>query len=87
MDLENPLKEISRLPYPLFKPDIQWEKEGYVNNVCFPSGALVIDDTLYVYYGAADEHIACASLSLSKLLNDLTKKYKKNEKLRSSKHI
>ena len=87
MDLENPLKEISRLPYPLFKPDIHWEKEGYVNNVCFPSGALVIDDTLYVYYGAADEHIACASLSLSKLLNDLTKKYKKNEKLRSSKHI
>ena len=74
MDIENPGIELARLPYPLFKPEILWEKEGYVNNVCFPSGALVIDDTLYVYYGAADEHIACASLSLTELLDELTPK-------------
>lgn len=71
LDLDNPQKEISRLPYPLFKPEHEWELKGEVNNVCFPSGALVVDDTLYIYYGAADERIACASISLSALLKEL----------------
>jgi predicted GH43/DUF377 family glycosyl hydrolase len=71
LDLENPLIEISRLPYPLFKPTKDWEKDGYVNNVCFPTGTVLQEDTLYVYYGAADESIACISLSISTLLNKL----------------
>ena len=71
LNLENPLKEIARLPYPLFKPEEDWELKGEVNNVCFPTGALVVEDTLYIYYGAADEQIACASLSLSALLQEL----------------
>jgi beta-1,2-mannobiose phosphorylase / 1,2-beta-oligomannan phosphorylase len=71
MDLENPYKEIARLPYPLFKPEEEWELTGEVNNVCFPSGTVVFDDTLYIYYGAADERIACASVSLSGLIAEL----------------
>jgi beta-1,2-mannobiose phosphorylase / 1,2-beta-oligomannan phosphorylase len=71
LDLENPVKEIARLPYPLFTPEEEWELKGEVNNVCFPSGAVVFDDTLYIYYGAADERIACASVSLSGLLAEL----------------
>lgn len=71
LDIDNPTKEISRLPYPLFKPDEQWELKGEVNNVCFPTGAVVEADVLYIYYGAADEQIACASMSLSDLLNEL----------------
>lgn len=71
LDIDNPIKEISRLPYPLFKPDEQWELKGEVNNVCFPTGAFVEEDVLYIYYGAADEQIACASMSLSNLLNEL----------------
>lgn len=71
LDLENPEKEISRLPYPLFKPEKEWEIKGEVNNVCFPTGAIVEKDTLYIYYGAADERIAVASLSISKLLKEL----------------
>jgi predicted GH43/DUF377 family glycosyl hydrolase len=42
-----------------------------VNNVCFPSGAVVFDDILYIYYGAADKRIACASVNLTELLNEL----------------
>lgn len=72
LDLENPVKEIARLPYPLFEPKEPWELRGEVNNVCFPTGTAVFDDTLYIYYGAADERIACASVSLSSLLNELT---------------
>jgi predicted GH43/DUF377 family glycosyl hydrolase len=71
LDLQNPQKEIARLPYPLFKPEHDWELRGEVNNVCFPTGTALIDDTLYIYYGAADEQIACASVSLSGLLKEL----------------
>lgn len=71
LDLEDPRKEIARLPYPLFKPELEWELKGEVNNVCFPSGAVVFNDTLYIYYGAADERIACASVSFSELINEL----------------
>lgn len=71
LDLKNPQKVIARLPYPLFTPDLDWEINGEVNNVCFPTGAVVIKDTLYIYYGAADEQIACASLTLSELLTEL----------------
>jgi predicted GH43/DUF377 family glycosyl hydrolase len=70
-DLENPLIELARLPYPLFTPEEDWEKLGNVNNVCFPTGALVQNDTLFIYYGAADERVACTSLCLSALLNEL----------------
>lgn len=70
-DLDNPLLEIARLPYPLFKPELEWELKGEVNNVCFPTGAVVFDNRLYIYYGAADERIACASIQLSELLDEL----------------
>lgn len=71
LDLENPQIEIARLPYPLFQPELSWEIKGEVNNVCFPSGAIVQDDTLYIYYGAADSRIGCASVSLSGLVSEL----------------
>ena len=71
LDLENPQKEISRLPYPLFKPELDWEVKGDVNNVVFPTGTSLFGDKLYVYYGAADSRIACASMSLSELLSEL----------------
>ena len=71
LDLENPKKEIARLPYPLFFPEKEWELKGEVNNVCFPSGTALFDDTLYIYYGAADERVATASVSLSELITEL----------------
>jgi beta-1,2-mannobiose phosphorylase / 1,2-beta-oligomannan phosphorylase len=80
LDIDNPLKEIARLPHPLFKPEEEWELRGEVNNVCFPTGAIVIDDKLYIYYGAADEQIACATMSLTELLNELILNIDENEK-------
>ncbi|MDF7821511.1 hypothetical protein P1X15_28085 [Runella sp. MFBS21] len=79
LDLQNPYKEIARLPYPLFKPEYDWEITGEVNNVCFPTGALVRGDTLYIYYGAADEQIACASLSIAALLEEFLLNSTKND--------
>jgi beta-1,2-mannobiose phosphorylase / 1,2-beta-oligomannan phosphorylase len=79
LELDNPQHEISRLPYPLFKPEEDWELKGYVNNVCFPTGTALFGDTLYIYYGAADEQIACASVSLSALIAELISKKIYNE--------
>ena len=71
LDLENPSKEIARLPYPLFTPDQKWELTGYVNNVVFPTGTARFDERLYIYYGAADKRIAAVSLEFDELVNAL----------------
>ena len=71
LKLDDPSIELARLPFPLFSPEHNWELHGIVNNVVFPTGTALFGDTLYIYYGAADEQIACASLSLSALLAEL----------------
>lgn len=71
LDLDNPQHEIARLPYPLFKPELPYELQGDVDDVCFPTGTALFGDRLYIYYGAADELIACASVSLTALLTEL----------------
>jgi predicted GH43/DUF377 family glycosyl hydrolase len=71
LDLDDPGKVISRLPYPLFKPEEDYELAGDVDYVVFPTGTALFDDTLYIYYGAADDIIATASVSLSGLVKEL----------------
>ncbi len=79
LDLADPRVEIARLPYPLFIPAYPWELKGEVNNVCFPTGTALFEDILYIYYGAADERIACASVSLAELLKELSLNLTKHE--------
>lgn len=71
LDIDNPTKVIARLKDPLFEPELDYEKNGVVSNVVFPTGTALFEDTLYIYYGAADKCIACASLSLKALLQEL----------------
>ena len=71
LDIDNPSKELARLPIALLSPTTKWETQGEVNNVIFPTGTALFGDTLFVYYGAADEQIACASLKLTALINEL----------------
>ncbi|MCK9220626.1 MAG: pesticidal protein Cry7Aa [Bacteroidales bacterium] len=71
LDLNDPSKEIARLPYPLFSPEYEWELIGEVNNVCFPTGTALFGNTLFIYYGAADSLIACASVNLPDLVDEL----------------
>ncbi|MCH7414929.1 hypothetical protein MM213_15620 [Belliella sp. R4-6] len=80
LDLDDPRKELSRLPYALFSPEEEWETTGEVNNVCFPTGAILDGDNLYIYYGAADERIAVASVSLKELLAELAEYNPKTKK-------
>ncbi|MEG2157292.1 MAG: pesticidal protein Cry7Aa [Bacteroidaceae bacterium] len=76
LDLHDPTLELARLPYPLFSPEEAYETTGIVNQVCFPTGAALFNDTLYIYYGAADKCIACVSISAQELIHELIS-YKK----------
>lgn len=71
LDLENPKKLIARLKYPLFSPQEDYEKEGYVDNVVFPTGTARFNDELYIYYGATDSCVAVASLNINLLIDEL----------------
>lgn len=71
LDKNNPLKVIGRLHEPLFSPTEEWERSGFVPNVVFPTGTALFDDTLYIYYGAADKRIAVASVKINELLEEM----------------
>ena len=73
LDLENPAKILARLPYPVLSPEKNHEIHGDIPNVVFPTANIIIDNTIYVYYGAAD-HLCClATVDLKKLLDELSK--------------
>jgi len=73
LDINDPTKIIARLKRPLFSPSQKWEKQGDVNNVVFPTGAILKDGRLYIYYGAADKRIAAKSMDMEELLTELKK--------------
>lgn len=79
LELNDPSKELARLPYPLFSPEYEWELHGEVNNVVFPTGTALFGNTLFIYYGAADSLIACASVKLSVLVAELLTYVTKDE--------
>ncbi|MEK7341283.1 MAG: pesticidal protein Cry7Aa, partial [Candidatus Binatota bacterium] len=71
LDPAEPVKVIGRLKKPLFSPSEPWEKQGDVNNVVFPTGAVVKEGRLTLYYGAADKLIAAKSMDLQELVSAL----------------
>ena len=76
LDLENPFKIIARTEYPLLFPLQYYEKVGLVPNVVFPSGALVRNNQIYLYYGGADTVCCLAFIDKEKLLTKLLAKKK-----------
>lgn len=73
LDLTFPFKEKYRLPFPILTPSVEYELKGEINNVCFPTGSAQFDGKLYIYYGAADKRIACISMNLNLLIEELLK--------------
>ena len=65
LDLDNPEKVIGKLEEPLLQPEEDYEKEGFFGNVVFTCGALLEEDTIVVYYGAADDKICRADIKLA----------------------
>jgi len=54
LDINNPQRIIARTDKPLLVPQEEYEKYGKVPNIVFPTGAMVKDGNLHIYYGAAD---------------------------------
>jgi predicted GH43/DUF377 family glycosyl hydrolase len=71
LDLNDPAKIIARDPNWIMEPEHDYEMEGFYNGCVFPTGNVIVDDTLFVYYGAADKYVGLATCSVSDLLNHL----------------
>jgi predicted GH43/DUF377 family glycosyl hydrolase len=67
LDIDNPTAVLRRLKTPLAKPTAPYEIHGFFGNVVFACGALIVDETLHVYYGAADEVTALGTIALPDL--------------------
>lgn len=63
---------LARTADPIFEPLEKYEKEGAIPNVVFSCGAVVRDDSLFLYYGAADTVVGVATASLAHILDALS---------------
>lgn len=69
LDLENPEIIIAKTNNFFMEPTPYYEKFGYqIPNVIFPTGNVVKDGILYIYYGVTDTAIALATVPLNDLV-------------------
>ena len=70
LDLDNPRKVIAESPEPLLVPDM-WYENDWKPGIIYACGAVIKDDTLFVYYGGGDKHVCVATAPLQKILKKL----------------
>ena len=68
LDLEQPWKVLYRTKDYLLGPTEPYERVGDVPNVVFPSSAVVLGQTLRLYYGCADTCISMAEANIPDLI-------------------
>lgn len=68
LDLNDPTKIISRLAIPLITPDMWYENEGKPG-IVYACGAVVKDDTLFIYYGGGDKFVCVATIPFEDFIN------------------
>ncbi|MFH1333706.1 MAG: hypothetical protein ABIH77_00155 [Pseudomonadota bacterium] len=71
LDLKDPREVLARTDVPLLQPEMEYEKFGFIHNVVFPCGVVVINGKIYMYYGAADFVIGVATMDLKQVLQVL----------------
>jgi predicted GH43/DUF377 family glycosyl hydrolase len=71
LDLEDPAKILAKSQLPLLEPEAEYEINGFFGNVVFTCGCLLEEDKLRIYYGAADDSICLAEISLQDLYRHL----------------
>lgn len=69
--LDNPFKIIGRTLEPILQPETDYERIGNVANITFPTGALLQDNGLQIYYGAADTTTCAAKLKVGPLIETM----------------
>jgi predicted GH43/DUF377 family glycosyl hydrolase len=70
LDLDDPSRVIKRSDEWIFGPHESYERVGDVGDVVFPCGTVLKqdEDSLLIYYGAADTHVCLATASIRELL-------------------
>jgi predicted GH43/DUF377 family glycosyl hydrolase len=71
LSLDEPSRVLHRTPDWLMEPEADYEIDGFYRGACFPCGTVVIDGTLFVYYGGGDRFCALATCNFEELLNHL----------------
>ena len=71
LDADDPSKVIARSSEPIMEPSAGYELEGFFGNVIFSNGQLVDDDKITIYYGACDQVICGAELSIKEIISVL----------------
>ncbi|OGI76131.1 hypothetical protein A3C67_01660 [Candidatus Nomurabacteria bacterium RIFCSPHIGHO2_02_FULL_42_19] len=71
LDLNNPRKIIGRTRGPILAPRESYEMTGFVDNVVFPSGTMLVKDMLTIYYGAADTTVCSVHINLDDLIGSM----------------
>ncbi len=71
LDLKDPAIVLARSTDPIFEPEMDYEKHGFINNVVFPCGAVVRRGIIYIYYGGADKVVGVATMKLDTILKAL----------------
>lgn len=70
LDLEDPRRVVARAPEFLMEPETYYERFGlYIPNVVFPTGSVVKDGILHLYYGVCDTAIALATCPLADVVD------------------
>lgn len=71
LEENNPTNILYRSSYPLLEPDAPYENKGFKAGVVYNCGAVVISDTLFIYYGGADTVVCAAYVNLNRLITQL----------------
>lgn len=71
LDLKDPTKVLHRSKMPILSPEEKYENEGFKAGIVYPCGAVVIGETLFVYYGGADSHVCVATANLNEFIDKL----------------
>ena len=71
LDKNDPKKIIARSRNFVLEPTTDYEKSGLYQGCVFPTGAVVKDGTIYVYYGCADKYVSLVTEKMENVLNYL----------------
>ena len=70
LDRDQPTRVLGRTATPLISPSDE-NREGYVPNVVYSCGSMVLGRRLFIPYGVADSSIAFCSVSIDELLAEM----------------
>ena len=71
LDVENPEKILHKSQFPILVPNSPYETSGFKPGVVYCCGAVVLDGTLFIYYGGADSVVCVAKKDLKEFLHQL----------------